>query len=68
MNAVDFVPTQRETLAGFIGDIERLEALFASWDETQRGAVDAYRLAAGRDAADGSADARGNDAYYQRER
>ena len=45
MNAVDFVPTQRETLAGFIGDIERLEALFASWDETQRGAVDAYRLA-----------------------
>ncbi|SFE11173.1 NifU family protein [Roseivivax sediminis] len=45
MNAVDFVPTQRETLAGFIGDIERLEALFASWDETQRGAVEAYRLA-----------------------
>ncbi|MDX8533116.1 NifU family protein [Mesorhizobium sp. VK25A] len=45
MNAVDLVPTQRETLAGYTGDIQRLEALFASWDETQRGVVDAYRRA-----------------------
>ena len=45
MNAIDLVPTQRETLAGFLADIERLEALFAGWDETQRGAVDAYRHA-----------------------
>ncbi|CDX14252.1 putative nitrogen-fixing NifU, C-terminal:Rieske (2Fe-2S) region [Mesorhizobium plurifarium] len=43
MNAVDLVPTHRETLAGYVGDIERLEALFTSWDETQRAAVDAYR-------------------------
>lgn len=43
MNAVDLVPTHRETLAGYAGDIERLEALFTSWDEAQRGAVDAYR-------------------------
>lgn len=45
MNAIDLVPTQRETLAGFLADIERLEAIFATWDETQRGAVDAYRHA-----------------------
>lgn len=45
MNAIDLVPTQRETLAGFLADIERLEALFVGWDETQRGAVDAYRHA-----------------------
>ncbi|AZO22701.1 hypothetical protein EJ070_19930 [Mesorhizobium sp. M1E.F.Ca.ET.045.02.1.1] len=45
MNAVDLVPTQRDTLAGYTGDIERLEALFASWDETQRSAAEAYRRA-----------------------
>ena len=45
MNAADLVPTHRETLAGFTADIERLEAVFASWDETQRSAVDAYRRA-----------------------
>jgi len=42
---MDLIPTHRETLAGFTGDIERLEAVFASWDETQRSAVDAYRRA-----------------------
>lgn len=45
MNAVDLVPTQRDTLAGYTGDIERLEALFAAWDETQRSAAEAYRRA-----------------------
>jgi len=45
MNAVDLIPTQRDTLAGYTGDIERLEVLFASWDEAQRGAVEAYRHA-----------------------
>jgi Fe-S cluster biogenesis protein NfuA/nitrite reductase/ring-hydroxylating ferredoxin subunit len=45
MNAFDPIPTQRETLAGFAGDIERLEAIFAAWDETQRSTVDAYRRA-----------------------
>jgi Fe-S cluster biogenesis protein NfuA/nitrite reductase/ring-hydroxylating ferredoxin subunit len=45
MNAVDLIPTQRSTLADFIGDIERLQAIFTSWDETQRSAVDAYRRA-----------------------
>ena len=42
---MDLIQTHRETLAGFTGDIERLEAVFASWDETQRSAVDAYRRA-----------------------
>ena len=45
MNAIDLISTRRETLAGFTGDIERLEAVFADWDETQRSAVDAYRRA-----------------------
>lgn len=45
MTAADLIPVRRETLAGFTGDIERQEAVFASWDATQRGAVDAYRLA-----------------------
>jgi nitrite reductase/ring-hydroxylating ferredoxin subunit/Fe-S cluster biogenesis protein NfuA len=45
MNAVDLIPTKRDDLAGLAGDIERVEAIFASWDETQRGAVEAYRRA-----------------------
>jgi nitrite reductase/ring-hydroxylating ferredoxin subunit/Fe-S cluster biogenesis protein NfuA len=36
-------PTERGDLAGLVGDIEHLEALFAGWDEGQRLAVEAYR-------------------------
>ena len=43
MNALDRNPTQRNDLAGYVGDIQRLEAIFESWDETARGAMDAYR-------------------------
>jgi nitrite reductase/ring-hydroxylating ferredoxin subunit/Fe-S cluster biogenesis protein NfuA len=45
MNAHDMAQTMRTDLAGFVGDIERLETIFASWDETQQAAVGAYRLA-----------------------
>lgn len=45
MNAIDIMPVKREDLAGFAGDIARLETIFESWDETQRGAVEAYRSA-----------------------
>ena len=37
MNALDMAPTQRTDLSGFVGDIERLEAIFETWDETPRG-------------------------------
>ncbi|MGD0719989.1 MAG: NifU family protein [Roseiarcus sp.] len=43
MNAFDMAATQRNDLAGFVGDIERLEAIFDSWDETPRAVVQAYR-------------------------
>ncbi|MFD2055011.1 MULTISPECIES: NifU family protein [Mesorhizobium] len=45
MNAVDLIPTKRDDLAGLAGDILRVEAIFAIWDETQRSAVEAYRRA-----------------------
>ena len=45
MNAHDMVSTKRDDLAGLVGDIERLEAIFATWDETQQAAVGAYKLA-----------------------
>ncbi|PNG27787.1 NifU family protein [Methylocella silvestris] len=45
MNAVDIIATKRDDLAGFAGDIERLETIFSTWDATQRGAVEAYRRA-----------------------
>ena len=45
MNAIDIASTQRTDLAGFLGDIERLEQIFATWDETPRAAVEAYRRA-----------------------
>ncbi|RJT28880.1 hypothetical protein D3227_33270 [Mesorhizobium waimense] len=45
MNAVDLIPTKRDDLAGLAGDIQRVEAIFATWDETQRSAVEAYRRA-----------------------
>jgi Fe-S cluster biogenesis protein NfuA/nitrite reductase/ring-hydroxylating ferredoxin subunit len=43
MNAVD--EAQRTDLAGLLADIERLEMIFGTWDETARAAVDAYRRA-----------------------
>jgi nitrite reductase/ring-hydroxylating ferredoxin subunit/Fe-S cluster biogenesis protein NfuA len=45
MNAVDKATPQRPDLAGLLADIERLEAIFATWDEGARAAVDAYRRA-----------------------
>lgn len=45
MNALDRTWTQRNDLAGFVGDIERLEALFETWDETPRAATEVYRRA-----------------------
>lgn len=45
MNAFDRTSTQRNDLGGFVGDIERLEALFETWDETPRAATEAYRRA-----------------------
>jgi Fe-S cluster biogenesis protein NfuA/nitrite reductase/ring-hydroxylating ferredoxin subunit len=45
MNVHDMAATVRNDLAGFVGDIERLETVFATWDETEQAAVGAYRLA-----------------------
>lgn len=45
MNAHDMVPTTREDLAGLVGDIERLEAIFVTWDDAQQAAIGAYKLA-----------------------
>ena len=43
MTALDTAPTQRHDLTGFVGDIQRLEAIFETWDETPRAAAEAYR-------------------------
>ncbi len=45
MNAHDMSSTNRSDLAGLVGDIERLETVFAGWDDTQQAAVGAYKLA-----------------------
>jgi Fe-S cluster biogenesis protein NfuA/nitrite reductase/ring-hydroxylating ferredoxin subunit len=45
MNVIDRATTERDGLAGLLGDVERLDALFATWEEAPRGAVDAYRRA-----------------------
>ena len=45
MNAVDVAPTERSDLAGLVGDMERLETIVATWDETQRAVLEAYRRA-----------------------
>ena len=37
MNVVDIAPTRRTDLAEFLGDVERLEEIFATWEETPRG-------------------------------
>lgn len=45
MNVHDMASTMRTDLAGLLGDIERLETIFAVWDENQQAAVGAYKLA-----------------------
>ncbi len=45
MNSPAPIPMMRDDLAGLVGDIERIETIFEGWDETQRGAVEAYRRA-----------------------
>jgi nitrite reductase/ring-hydroxylating ferredoxin subunit/Fe-S cluster biogenesis protein NfuA len=45
MNVVDTTPTKRNDLAEFLSDVERLESIFATWEETPKNAVAAYRTA-----------------------
>lgn len=45
MNALDKAPDQRNTLSKLLEDIERLEGIFAEWEETPRLAARAYRSA-----------------------
>jgi Fe-S cluster biogenesis protein NfuA/nitrite reductase/ring-hydroxylating ferredoxin subunit len=45
MNAHELTPTLRSDLAEFIGDIERLESIVATWDEAPRSVVAAHKLA-----------------------
>ena len=40
---LDTAPTQRHDLTGFVGDIERLETILETWDETPRAVAAAYR-------------------------
>lgn len=44
MNAHDMVSTTRDDLAGLVGDIERLETIFATWEEGHQAAAGAYKL------------------------
>ena len=53
MNAHDMASTTRIDLTGLVGDIQRLETIFATWDETQQDAVGAYKQAI--EALDGEA-------------
>ena len=41
----DPAPTPRDHLAELLGDIERLQAIFASWEDVPRRTVEAYRRA-----------------------
>lgn len=45
MDVSDPAPVPRSDLAGFIQDIERLETIFETWDQSARGAAEAYRRA-----------------------
>jgi nitrite reductase/ring-hydroxylating ferredoxin subunit/Fe-S cluster biogenesis protein NfuA len=45
MNALDKAPIPQNDLARLLEHIERLEAIFADWEETPRRAADAYRTA-----------------------
>ena len=42
MNAVETISSERNDVASLAGDIEKLEMIFESWDETPRGAAKAY--------------------------
>lgn len=53
MNAHDMTSTTRSDLTGFVSDIERLETIFATWNNSQQAAVGAYKLAI--EALDGEA-------------
>lgn len=41
----EYKPVLRDDLAGFASDIERIESIFSTWDDVQRGTVEAYRRA-----------------------
>jgi nitrite reductase/ring-hydroxylating ferredoxin subunit/Fe-S cluster biogenesis protein NfuA len=45
MNVHDTASTLRNDLAGLLGDVERLETIFVTWEENQQAAVGAYKLA-----------------------
>ena len=45
MNAIDPASAGRNSLDGLLHNLERLEAVFASWEETPRGVAEAYRRA-----------------------
>jgi nitrite reductase/ring-hydroxylating ferredoxin subunit/Fe-S cluster biogenesis protein NfuA len=45
MNALDKAPHQRKDLSTLLEDIDRLEGIFAGWDESPRLAAQAYRTA-----------------------
>lgn len=45
MNALDKAPIERNDLAKLLEDIERLETIFESWDDTPRHALHAYKTA-----------------------
>jgi Fe-S cluster biogenesis protein NfuA/nitrite reductase/ring-hydroxylating ferredoxin subunit len=45
VNAVDQEPTRREDLKGLLADLDRLQSIFAGWDEDHRNATEAYRRA-----------------------
>jgi nitrite reductase/ring-hydroxylating ferredoxin subunit/Fe-S cluster biogenesis protein NfuA len=45
MNMIAMAAAAREGLADFARDIDRLEAIFAAWDDTQRVTAQAYRRA-----------------------
>lgn len=45
MSAPDPTPTRRDDLGGLLGDLARLETIFATWDDGPRGAVEAHRRA-----------------------
>ena len=42
MSALDLQPTRRDDLTGFLGDIQRLEQVFETWEETPRATAEAY--------------------------
>jgi nitrite reductase/ring-hydroxylating ferredoxin subunit/Fe-S cluster biogenesis protein NfuA len=45
MNALEKAPVQQDDLSRLLEDIERLELIFETWDETPQRAVQAYRHA-----------------------